>query len=90
MTKAEAGRLGGLANAKKHGREHFRKIGSKGGKTHTPEHMKTIGRLGGLAFHAKYKLKPIGVNDFAIINRETGRPLDKTLGGLDLSAYSGD
>lgn len=55
-TKAEAGRLGGLATLKKHGVEHFRKMGVKGAK----------------GFHRRYRLTPTGLNDFAIVNRATG------------------
>lgn len=30
-TRADAGRIGGLATSRKHGRKHFQKIGRKGG-----------------------------------------------------------
>lgn len=55
MSKAEAGRLGGLKTKERHGEDHFRRIGrsggSKGGATtrdrYGVEHYKKIGSLGG-------------------------------------------
>jgi general stress protein YciG len=50
LTKAEAGRLGGLRTKQRHGPEHFRQAGRKGGRatvaTHGAEHMAEIGRRG--------------------------------------------
>jgi hypothetical protein len=50
LTKAEAGRLGGLRTKQKHGTEHFRRAGQLGAqatlKTHGKEHMAAIGRKG--------------------------------------------
>lgn len=54
--KAAAGRAGGLSTVAKYG----------------PDYMKEIGRRGAKVFHARYRLTPAGVNDFAIVNRETG------------------
>src|SRR5262249_12435928 len=53
LTKAEAGRLGGLRTKAKHGTEHFRRAGSLGGKAllakYCPEHYRKIGKAGFLA-----------------------------------------
>ena len=53
LTKAEAGRLGGLRTKAKHGTEHFRRAGSLGGKAllakYGPEHYRRIGKAGFLA-----------------------------------------
>ena len=53
LTKAEAGRLGGLRTKAKHGSEHFRRAGSLGGKAllakYGPEHYRKIGKAGFLA-----------------------------------------
>lgn len=68
MNRSEAGRKGGLATVKKHGRKH----------------MKRIAALGAEAFHKKYYLRKLGTSDFAIVNRETGVPTGKTIRGLEL------
>lgn len=55
MSRAEAGRLGGLKTKERHGEDHFRRIGraggSKGGATtrdrYGTDHYKKIGSLGG-------------------------------------------
>lgn len=65
MTKAQAGAIGGTKTATKYGAGY----------------MKELARKGAQAFHRKYKLQPIGQNDFAIINRETGKPTRKTING---------
>jgi hypothetical protein len=53
LTKAEAGRLGGLQTKQRHGTEHFRRAGSLGGKAllakYGPEHYRKIGKAGFLA-----------------------------------------
>jgi hypothetical protein len=53
LTKAEAGRLGGLTTKQRHGTEHFRRAGSLGGKAllakYGPEHYRRIGKAGFLA-----------------------------------------
>jgi hypothetical protein len=50
LTKAEAGRLGGLRTKQRHGSEHYRRAGQLGAKTtlerHGVEHMAQIGRKG--------------------------------------------
>jgi len=51
-------------------------VGSKGGKAtvnrHGKKHMSEIGRRGAQSFHAKYRLEPRYLNDFAIVDRITG------------------
>jgi len=64
-----AGQRGGLATVARHG------IG----------HMKVIGLKGARVFHQRYKLVPVFMDDFAIVDRETnltkaflsGRPFEK-------------
>lgn len=56
MTKAEAGRLGGLATSRKYG----------------PDYMAALGRRGAAAWHRKYNLIPYGVSGFAVQRRDTG------------------
>jgi hypothetical protein len=50
LTKAEAGRLGGLQTKQRHGSEHYRRAGKLGAeatlRTHGVEHMAEIGRRG--------------------------------------------
>lgn len=53
MTKAEAGRLGGIATFKKHGKKHMRRIGKNGAKT-TWE---------------LYSMKPIGQSQYAMVRK---------------------
>ena len=55
-SKAELGRLGGLATLKKYGRRHFQRLG----------------KWGAHRMHATYKLVPVDLNDFLLVNRETG------------------
>jgi len=55
-SKKSAGQRGGLATLAKHGREHFAKIGQRGAAE----------------FHKRYRLDPFGLNDFAIVRRDTG------------------
>ena len=57
MTKTEAGRLGGKATARKYGKEHMAEIGRKGAET----------------TWTRYTLQPIGVNQFAMVNKETNQ-----------------
>lgn len=53
MTKQQAGRLGGIATVKKHGKNHMRSIGKKGAQR----------------FHELYQLHPVGQMDFAVVRR---------------------
>jgi hypothetical protein len=50
LTKAEAGRLGGLRTKQRHGTEHFRRIGQAGAKAllakYGTEHFRKIGKAG--------------------------------------------
>jgi len=71
MSKKESARLGGLALVSKRGKEYMKQIGSKGGK----------------ATWKKYYLIPIGINDFAIVDKETHQPRSKTLAGLLIDQY---
>lgn len=64
MTKTESGRLGGLTTAKKYGRSY----------------MAELARRGAIAFHKKYRLVPINRNDFAIVNRLTGKTINTIIG----------
>lgn len=56
MTKAEAGRLGGLATKARYGKGYYSRIGKMGGRKgglktksrHGSAHFKRIGRKGGL------------------------------------------
>lgn len=57
MKRMEWGRRGGKATVKKHGREHMSKIGKRGAAT----------------FHKRYRLQPVGLNDFAIVKRSDPR-----------------
>lgn len=51
MTTAEAGKRGGEATARKHGKEFYQEIGQKGGETvkekYGPDFYEQIGRKGG-------------------------------------------
>ena len=60
-----AGRLGGLAT--------FRKYG--------PGYMADIGRLGAQAFHRKYRLHPVGISRYAIVDRISGNIVNFLDGG---------
>lgn len=53
--RAAAGRRGGIQTLKKHGVDHFKKIGAKGAQT----------------LHRRYRLAPVGQDNFALVNRET-------------------
>jgi hypothetical protein len=50
LTRAEAGRLGGLRTKEKHGTEHYRRAGAKGAKAvldrFGKDHMAAIGKKG--------------------------------------------
>ena len=58
LTKAEAGRLGGLRTKAKHGTEHFRRAGQLGAQAtlqaHGREHMAAIGRKGFSALAGRF------------------------------------
>lgn len=57
-------------------RQMKRIAGRKGGKTtfekYGRDHMQFIGRAGADVMHMRYKLEPIGQNDFALVHRKTG------------------
>jgi hypothetical protein len=65
MTKADAGKLGGLSTVKKYGQPYMAELAKKGAQ----------------AFHKKYMLVPYGQDDFSIVNHETGQPTGKTING---------
>lgn len=66
MTKAEAGRLGGLPTAQKYGSSY----------------MSEIGRKGAAITWARYRLVPAGVSGWLIVNRQTdeARPWNGRIG----------
>lgn len=49
--------------------------------------MAMLASLGARAFHRKYKLTPVGQNDFLIVDRESGEINSKTLMGLSPREY---
>jgi len=53
--RSDAGRRGGMRTLEKYGADHFRRIGAIGAKV----------------FHRRYRLTPVGLDNFAIVNRET-------------------
>lgn len=71
MTRAQAGRRGGRSTAKKYG----------------PDYMRELGRKGAAAFWRLYSLRPIGLNDFAIVYRATGEPTGRTMNGRHLPPH---
>ena len=54
--RAEAGRRGGLSTVARHG----------------VQHMQKIGRAGARVFWARYRFSPVGLNQFAVVRRDTG------------------
>jgi hypothetical protein len=65
MTKAEAGSMGGKRTVELHGLDY----------------MRSLARKGAAAFHARYKLIPKDTGDWAIVYRDSGLPLGKTISG---------
>ncbi len=57
MTKSEAGRLGGQATVKKHGKAYMSEIGARGAKSTWD----------------KYSMQPIGLNQFAMVDKVTNQ-----------------
>lgn len=55
---------------------HCQNIASKGGKTtskkYGADHMRAIGKKGAEKTWEKYVLKPVGLNNFAMVEKETG------------------
>lgn len=66
LTKAQSGRLGGLATFKRYGREHMRQIGSRGARV----------------FWSRYRLIPASTANFAIVCKKTNRIVGYTNGGF--------
>ncbi len=58
-SKADAGRLGGLATLKNHGVQHFRRLG----------------KWGAHRMHATYRIDPWKQGDYALVHRETNQPV---------------
>lgn len=54
--KAAAGQLGGKCTLARHGHEHFSQIG----------------RRGAAVTWQRYRLAPVGMSDFAMVDRKTG------------------
>ena len=65
MNKQDAGRLGSLKTAQKYGNKY----------------MTELARRGAIAFHLKYRLVPVQLNNFAIVNRITGETVN-TINGV--------
>ncbi len=59
MNKQQAGSKGGRVTVQRHGREHMQRIGRKGAAT----------------FWKLYRFTPTGLNDFAVIKRDTGEAI---------------
>jgi len=89
LTKAEAGRLGGLRTKQRHGTEHFRRAGQLGGKAlvaaHGPEHMAAIGRKGFRALAGRigcYRSRRAAVQFLQGAGRLTTFPIDAVVTAL--------
>ena len=65
MSRAQAGRLGGLRTLEKHGIEHYSKIG----------------KIGARVIHARYRISPVRLNDYALVNRKTNQIIAFLNGG---------
>ena len=89
MTKAEAGRLGGLRTKQRHGSAHFQQAGRKGGhatlQAHGTEHMAAIGRLGFSALAGRigcYRSRKAAVHFLQTQGRLTVYPIDAVVRAL--------
>lgn len=56
-TKQTAGRIGGRATVARHGREH----------------MQQIGKRGAAVTWTRYQLSPVGLTEYAMVERSTGK-----------------
>jgi general stress protein YciG len=56
-TKQTAGSIGGKATLERHGRSH----------------MQTIGRKGAAVTWTRYQLSPVGLTEYAMVERATGK-----------------
>lgn len=65
VKRKEYGRRGGRATVAKYGADHMAEIGRKGAAT----------------FHKRYRLQPVGLNDFAIVSRKDPRHVVGFLNG---------
>ena len=59
MTKSEAGRKGGRATVQKYGRSYMREIGRKGAET----------------FWRRYRVLPVGVSQYGLVEKDSGKLL---------------
>jgi hypothetical protein len=89
MTKAEAGRLGGLQTKQKHGSAHFQQAGRKGGhathEAHGTKHMAAIGRRGFSALAGRIgcsRSRKAAVQFLQAQGRLTGFPIDAVVRAL--------
>jgi hypothetical protein len=89
LTRAEAGRLGGLRTKQRHGTEHFRRAGKLGGKAlvdaHGPEHMAQIGRKGFCALAGRigcYRSRRAAVQFLQGAGRLTAFPIEAVVKAL--------
>jgi len=57
LNKAQCGRLGGLTTVARHGKEHMSRIGKKGAET----------------TWTRYKISPVGLTSYAMVEVETNR-----------------
>lgn len=73
MNKTQAAALGGKAVYLKYGTDHMRKLG----------------KAGAAATWNRYTLQPINLNDFAMVNKETGQ-IVATINGKYLPKRSKD
>jgi hypothetical protein len=55
-TKQTAGALGGRSTLARHGHQHF----------------SAIGKRGAAELHRRYRMDPVGISDFALVDRKTG------------------
>ena len=89
LTKAEAGRLGGLQTKRRHGRPHYQQAGRKGAQatleTHGTEHMAAIGRKGFAALAGRigcYRSRKAAVHFLQTQGRLTVYPIDAVVRAL--------
>lgn len=76
--RAIAGARGGKRTAKKYGKRYMRKLAA----------------FGAHAMHSKYRYEPVLLNDFALVERTTGKPVallsGRSLEELQVPAFEPD
>jgi hypothetical protein len=89
LTRAEAGRLGGLKTKQRHGSEHFRRAGHLGAQAtldrHGAQHMAAIGRKGFSALAGKigcYRSRRAAVEFLQAKGRLTVFPIEAVVTAL--------